>query len=236
MTPIRAPNNSTAFGATAFPRLSAVALLALLLTISGGAPGAAVAGQPIRGTPIDSPPETNTPAPPLAPQSKPTGAQLSTTNAIPLPDTANPQTAGGCLEMGFDKLSGFTAEVLYEEGSTNGVRYPHAVKMTGEIPQRIKTLDNQMVAVKGFMLPLRQEQGLTTEFILLRSRMMCCYGMMPRINEWIHVRMGGKGVRCIMDIPVTVCGKLHVEEYRENRTMLGIYRLDGQKVQLPGDS
>ena len=108
--------------------------------------------------------------------------------------------------------------------------------MTGEIPQRIKTLDNQKVAVKGFMLPLKQEQGLATDFILLRNRMMCCYGMMPKVNEWIHVRMGGKGVRCIMDIPVTICGKLHVEEYRENRTMLGIYRLDGEKLEAPGDS
>ena len=108
--------------------------------------------------------------------------------------------------------------------------------MTGEIPQRIKTLDNQKVAVRGFMLPLKQENGLATDFILLRNRMMCCYGMMPKVNEWIHVRMGGNGVRCIMDIPVTISGKLHVEEYRENRTMLGIYRLDGEKLEAPGDS
>ena len=65
---------------------------------------------------------------------------------------------------------------------------------------------------------------------------MCCYGMMPKVNEWIHVRMGGKGARCIMDTPVTIFGKLHVEEYRENRTMLGIYRLDGEKLEAPGDS
>jgi hypothetical protein len=224
---MRVPNSFLAF-----PRLTAVALLAFLLDSSEAAP----AGQPFRGTPIDSPPETNAPAIPAGPQTNPTSAMLSPSNLLAAPKTASTQTIPGYLEIGFDKLAGFKAGVVYEEGVTNGVKFPHAKEMTGEIPQQIKTLDNQKVAVKGFMLPLRQENGLATEFILLRNRMMCCYGMMPQINEWIHVRMSGKGVRCIMDIPVTVCGKLHVEEYRENRTMLGIYRLDGEKLELPGDS
>jgi len=198
---MRNPNSSIAF-----PRLTTVALLTFLLESSN----VASAAPPIRGTPIDSPPDTNAPAAP-------------------------PQTIRGYLEIGFDKLSGFTAGVLYEESVSNGVKFAHAKEMTGEIPPRIKTLDNQKVAVKGFMLPLKQDRGLATDFILLRSRMMCCYGMMPNINEWIHVRMDGKGVRCIMDIPVTVCGKLHVEGYRENRTMLGIYRLDGEKLEAPAD-
>ena len=193
----------------AFPRLTAVVLLGLLPQISGAAPP----GVRIQGTPIDSPPETNAPAAPVG-----------------------TQTNGGYLVIGFDKLAGFTAGVVYEEGVTNGVKFPHAKEMTGQIPLGIKALDNQKVAVKGFMLPLKQADGLATDFILLRNRMLCCYGMMPNINEWIHVRMDGKGVRCIMDIPVTICGKLHVEEYRENRTMLGIYKLDGEKLEPPGDS
>ena len=36
-----------------------------------------------------------------------------------------------------------------------------------------------------------------------------------------------------MDTPVTISRKLHVEEYPENRTMLGIYRLDGEKLEAP---
>ena len=221
------PQSST----TVFPRLTALALLTLLLQI----PGSAATEQPIRGTPIDSLPETNTPAVPAELPAKPISAKLSALSSLPPSETANMQTNRGYLEISFAKLSGFTADVLYEEGVTNGVKFAHATTMTGEIPQRIKTLDNQKVAVKGFMLPLQQESGLTTDFILLRNRMMCCYGMMPKVNEWIHVRMGGKGVRCIMDITVTICGKLHVAEYRENRTMLGIYRLDGERLETPGD-
>ena len=228
MTPIKPQKTSTAFS-----RLTALALLTILFQISGARPKPAVAGQPIRGTPIDSPPEINAPAGPLEPPAK---ANLSATNSLPHPESANTQTNRGCLEIGFDKLSGFPAEVLYEQCVSNGVTFAHAVKMTGEIPQTIKTLDNQKVAVRGFMLPLKQENGLATEFILLRNRMMCCYGRMPKVNEWIHVRIGGNGVRCIRDIPVTISGKLHVEEYRENRTMLGIYRLDGETLAAPGDS
>jgi hypothetical protein len=223
---MRNPNSSIAF-----PCLTTLALLTFLFESSNAAPAA----PPIRGIPIDSPPDTNAPAAPAAPQAKPDSA-LSPPNSLPTPETAPPQTVRGYLEIGFDKPAGFKAGVVYEGGVTNGVRFPHAKEMTGEIPPGIKLLDNQKIAVRGFMLPLRQENGLATEFILLRSRMLCCYGKMPNINEWIHVRMTGKGVRCLMDITVTVCGKLHVEEYRENRTMLGIYRLDGEKLELPGDS
>ena len=223
MTPIKPQNNSTVFS-----RLTAIALLTILFQISGAGPKPAVAGQPFRGTPLDSPPETNAPAAPIA-------AKLSPTNSLTHPESASAQTNRGRLEIGFDKLSGFPAEVLYEECVSNGVTFAHAVKMTGEIPQTIKTLDNQKVAVRGFMLPLKHEKGLASEFILLRNRMMCCYGMMPKINEWIHVHMGGKGARCIMDIPVKFCGKLHVEEYRENRPLLGSYRLNGEKLEAPAD-
>jgi hypothetical protein len=225
---MKPPNSSTAC-----PRLTAVALLTVLLQISGADPKPAVAGQAIRGTPIDSPPETNGPANPIVLSAKPTSPIVSPTNALPRPDGATTQTNRGCLEIGFDKLSGFPAEIIYEEGVSNGVPFIHAIKMTGEIPQTIKALDNHQVAVKGFMLPVVQENGRTTDFILLRNRMACCYGMMPKINEWIHVRMGGKGARCIMDAPVTISGKLYVEGYRENCTLLGIYRLDGEKLDAP---
>jgi hypothetical protein len=228
MTPMKVQNSPTPL-----PRLTAVALLTTLLQVSGVAPQLAVASQPIRGTPIDSPPESSAPAVPRDLPAKPVSALPSPPALLPHPQTAITQTNKGCLEIGFDKLSGFPTEVLYEQSVTNGVTFAHATKMTGEIPQTIHALDNQKVAVKGFMLPLKQENGLATDFILLRNRMMCCYGMMPKINEWIHVRMSGKGALCIMDTPVTISGTLHVQEYRENRTMLGIYRIDGDKLEAP---
>ena len=31
--------------------------------------------------------------------------------------------------------------------------------------------------------------------VTLRSPMMCCYGQMPKINEWVVVKMNGAGVK-----------------------------------------
>jgi len=49
---------------------------------------------------------------------------------------------------------------------------------------------------------------------------------MPRVNEWIIVRMVGRGVKPVMDVPVTALGIFHVGEMRENGQLAGIYRLD----------
>jgi hypothetical protein len=204
--------------------LAPIVLAATALTSLGAPPPP----PPIRGTPIDLPPPanvatagtaTNTPAKP------PTGSR-----------TAKLETKNGYLQTGFDVLSDFPCEVVYERVTTNSVTYAHAQKMNGEIPDDLRALNDKKVAVRGFMLPLKEEDGLTTDFILLRSRMMCCYGTQPNINEWVHVKMAPKGVTCLMDTPVTICGTLHVAEYRENRTMLGIYRLDGEKMEEKTDS
>ena len=49
------------------------------------------------------------------------------------------------------------------------------------------------------------------------------------------VKMTGKGVKPIMDQAVTLYGKLHVGEIRENGYLVGIYQMDGEKVAGPLD-
>ena len=80
------------------------------------------------------------------------------------------------------------------------------------------------------MLPVQTREGLTTDSPLLRNQSACCYGVMPRINEWAVVRTSGKGVKVTMDTPVTVLGTFHVEEMRENGTLTSIYQLDCDRV------
>ena len=85
------------------------------------------------------------------------------------------------------------------------------------------------------MLPLKVEGGLITELLIMRDQSMCCYGTVPKINEWVSVKMTGKGVKPIMDQAVTLYGKLHVGEIRENGYLVGIYQLDGEKMSGPLD-
>ena len=56
------------------------------------------------------------------------------------------------------------------------------------------------------MLPLKVEQGLVTEMLIMKDQSMCCYGTSPKITEWVSVKMAGKGVKPIMDQPVTLRG------------------------------
>ena len=69
-----------------------------------------------------------------------------------------------------------------------------------------------------------------TELLIMKDQSMCCYGAVPKIHEWVSVKMSGKGVKPVMDQPVTLQGKLHVGEMRENGYLTGIYRLEGERM------
>ena len=80
------------------------------------------------------------------------------------------------------------------------------------------------------MLPMRVTDGMTSDFLLLRNQSACCYGIMPRVNEWVIVHTKGKAVKPIMDVPVTAIGMFHVGEMRENGHLAGIYYLECEQL------
>ncbi|MBI3875057.1 MAG: DUF3299 domain-containing protein [Verrucomicrobia bacterium] len=132
--------------------------------------------------------------------------------------------------VGFDKLSSYNYEIPDESA---GPKTNAAAPPRDQIPASVRALDKKAVALKGFMLPLRVDKGLVTELLIMRDQSMCCYGAAPRINEWVSVRMGDKGVKPIMDTPVTLFGKLLVGEMRENGYLVGIYQMEGEKMVAP---
>lgn len=134
--------------------------------------------------------------------------------------------------VGFDKLASFTYEMPDDLGNTNQI---NAARPASQIPEAVRAFDRKSVALKGFMLPLKVEGGLVTELLIMRDQSMCCYGAVPKINEWVSVKMTGKGVKPIMDQPITMFGTLHVGEIRENGYLVGIYQLDGEKMAGPLD-
>jgi hypothetical protein len=168
-----------------------------------------------------------------APSTQPDSAAPATVVAeAPGGSGADPKT-DGYLEVGFDKLGAYKFAVTDE--MVAGVVDPVATsnRIATQIPPEIKALDNQHVAVRGFMLPLYVRHAHVTEFLLLRNQMMCCYGIMPKMNEWIVVNVAGKGVRSVMDRTITVYGTLHVGETRENNALVGIYQMAGDKLDAP---
>ena len=144
---------------------------------------------------------------------------------------ATPKKIGAYDVVGFDKLAAYNFEVSDELllPATNSAAM--AKRVDSQIPPTIKAFDNKPVALTGFMLPLKVEGGLVTELLIMRDQSMCCYGVQPKINEWVSVKMGKTGVKPVMDQPVTLFGKLQVGEMRENGYLVGIYAMDGEKME-----
>ena len=179
-----------------------------------------------------SAPTTPTPAVVPTPPSPPVAAA---TPGAPVAAKGNDKP-GDYLVVGFEKLSSFNFDVPDETPvGTNKTVVAVVPKPPEQIPPAVLALDKKFVSLKGFMLPLKVENGLITELLIMRDQSMCCYGAVPKINEWVSVKMTGKGVKPIMDQAVTMYGRLHVGEVRENGYLVGIYTMDGDKITGPLD-
>ena len=138
--------------------------------------------------------------------------------------------------VGFEKLSGYPFEAPDDLLAPPSNQVAQATARTeAQIPKEIKALDRRRVSLQGFMLPLKVENGSVTEFLIMKDQSMCCFGAVPKINEWVSVKMTGTGVKPFMDRPVTFYGTLHVGEMRENGYLVGIYSMDGEKMSEPTD-
>ena len=128
-------------------------------------------------------------------------------------------------DLTFDKLGSYPYEVFeLKEGVT-----PRE-----QIPASVKELDKRRIAIKGFMLPYRNNGESVTEFILLRNQGLCCFGMVPRMNEWVHVTMAeGTGAPYAVDLPITVFGTLAVGEVYEKNVLMSLYRMESTVVVVP---
>lgn len=136
----------------------------------------------------------------------------------------------GFLQVSFDWLASFDYEIPPEESVKT---VPENTEDASQIPQKIRNLDEKEIALKGFMLPLKMEKGRVTEFLIMRDQSMCCYGTIPKINEWVSVKMKEKGAKPVMEQIVTMFGKLRVGEIREDGYLVGIYEMEGYRMDGP---
>lgn len=134
----------------------------------------------------------------------------------------------GYFKAGFDILGGFPFNPPEPDADAKpGTPPPSAAN---QIPTIVKALDGKKVIVTGYMLPVKMEKGLVTEFLLVSSPSACCYGATPRMNDFIVVKMAKAGVKPIMDVPVEFYGTLTVKEVFEEGYLSNIYALDGERM------
>jgi hypothetical protein len=102
------------------------------------------------------------------------------------------------------------------------------------IPARVRALDGKRVCILGYMLPVAlDEKGRATQFLIIRSPLVCCFGVAPALNEWVVATMAGKGAEATQDVPLRFYGTLHVGEFYDGKVFTGLYRLDVERVAAP---
>lgn len=140
---------------------------------------------------------------------------------------AAPDVENGYLKLGFDQLAYYP----FTPPAFDPTADPKAKPPTGEeqIPAMVKGWNGKKAVITGYMVPVKMDKGLVTEFLLMRNTMACCFGTVPNMNEWVIVKME-KGVQPMMDVPVAFYGELKVGAMFENGYMTGLYELKGEKM------
>lgn len=121
------------------------------------------------------------------------------------------QIKDGVTMVDFEFLGGFD----YENG--------------GVVPEKVKELDGKRIEIQGFMLPIDFEDSVVTSFMLLNNQMGCCFGVLPRVNDFVYAELPeGKTTKFMIDTPLTVTGTL---EITDRNLVGGIYSLTTEKVE-----
>jgi hypothetical protein len=163
-----------------------------------------------------------------------TGADLAKTNLPSIASFSIPALQiPGYRNISFSTLAGFDFELTPAMGNATADPADIAALAAAQIPPGVRALDGNKVVLEGFLLPVTMNNGLAVEFLLMRNQSMCCYGVPPKINEWITVQASGHGVKPVMDQPIAVAGVLRVAPILENGSLSGIYRLDADKISAP---
>lgn len=184
----------------------AACLFALLFCGCQSSQTAASPGQTqTRGAAIDSGPAASTATP--AGSATPAANPVSGTRQLPSDPAARaklavdvpaPKGEGKFQAISFAQLSGFAYET-----DEQGRLTPRC-----KVPAAIRDLDEETVALAGFMVPIEFEDDKVSSLILVRDQLLCCFGQQPKLNEWVYVN-ADPPVTAITDTPVTLYGKFH---------------------------
>jgi len=147
----------------------------------------------------------------------------TSTNTVRLPSAA----ARKFVPLGYEATS-FT---VLSRFFLNSSEVTNAVVLRKQIPADVQALDGKKIAIVGFTLPTAVNEGRATEFLLLRTQAACCFGMVPRVNEIVIVRMKSPGMTPMLDVPVIIGGVLRVKWIGEGGQLSAIYEMDADKVE-----
>ncbi len=141
--------------------------------------------------------------------------------------------AEGRRELTFEHLAYFDYEPPaglrtdpFAEPSTSTATFEE------RIPREVRRLDETRVAIVGYLMPLAGTPEAMTKFLLVRNMMICCFAVIPQLNEWIYVEAdAGQKLRYIRDVPVLVRGRLEVKESIESGLVMSLYQMRAESME-----
>lgn len=219
-------------------------VMALADQANSGAP----AGE-VRGAPMASSPEAVT----LLEEGEPASSLLATPDGIERPKQISKESLDLLSKV---DSGGDGADVFNFEKTKDGLFYKVSFKALGgfkyevpdpevvraqpdpskppvnQVPEQLMQLNESPVLLAGFMVPIDLDaSGKVRSFALTQDQMFCCYGVPPKMNEWVMVEMEeGHTAEYKLDAPVAVYGTLKVGEEIEDGYVLSLYRVHSDKV------
>jgi hypothetical protein len=206
-------------------QLQRIAVLALLVSCSDETPPDAASTADVRGKPIAS-------APSSKPKLPPEVVTLTGANGVNLaadaPPADPPKEKDGYREVKFELLTSYD----YEWSQTTGIVAPGAAG-GAQIPPEVRALDRQKVFIVGYMQPIDFDNEGVRTFLLTNYPGGCCFGMVPRLNEWVEVSLGGdERVEYSYFDAIEIHGKLEVGEAKSGEVVTSLYRMTPDKVEI----
>lgn len=190
-----------------------IALIIVVLLV-GCQPKTSAPVAEVTGAPIDAPAATPQPV-----QTGPGGVKIAPTDpaerAKLAKEAPKPQAKDGYTGVTFTELSDFPYDI-----DENGKLLPDS-----KLPEQISNLDQQQVAVSGFLVPIEFVEDKVSSLILVRNQLLCCYGEEPKLNEWIFINVNPP-VDLVTDVPVTLFGKFYASPDEEAGQVISLYRME----------
>jgi hypothetical protein len=155
----------------------------------------------------------------------------------PAPEAASASpTPGSSNNSGYQRITlGLLGSFRYEYPDPTYLESeedPSKLKLKDQFPPNIKALHGKKISIMGYIMPIDvDEEWRVKTFTLVRDQMVCCFGNVPEINEWVYVRLKTpQRADQLIDVPVIVFGTLEVGEEISSGALANVYRVEADRV------
>ena len=95
-----------------------------------------------------------------------------------------------------------------------------------KLPPNILALDGKRVRITGFIVPVLNVGGHLREFFIMSSPSSCCFGLAPRLFDFISAKMPVGPDTSSLDVPAFIEGTFHVRKTPAEDEWIPLFTMD----------